>query len=86
MRHEFTDVTIAPIDILKELIPCVEENFLIPEITISQTREIIAKSKNSNSTGYDYINNKILKKINNIIAPFYNTPYKLYITFFKVSI
>ena len=47
-------------DILTSLIPRNTNNFSIPLITIDQTQSIIKNLKNSNSTGHDDINNKII--------------------------
>ena len=69
IRNTFTQEVIGPMDIVKELCPRVRENFSIPLITIKQTIHIINSAKNSNSTGYDDINNKFLKKCKLKIAP-----------------
>ena len=51
-----------PLDIFGKLIPRIEDEFYIPNITIRQTLELLQNCKGSNSTGYDDINSKFLKK------------------------
>ncbi len=69
IRETFTPTDIDPIKLLSQLIPRTNDCFIIPEITIKQTQQIIRSLKNSNSKGHDEITNKILKKINNEISP-----------------
>ena len=69
IRKTFTPSSVDPIDVLNTLIPRNKNEFKIPKITLSATQKIIKKLKNSNSTGHDDINNKIIKKIGNQIAP-----------------
>ena len=69
IRNNFTNEMVSPMDIVKKLIPRVEDNFEIPLITVRQTINLISNTKNSNSTGYDDINNKFIKKCKIKIAP-----------------
>ena len=69
IRQTFTDEEIGPIEILQKLIPRVENEIDIPLITIQQTINLINKAKNSNSSGYDDINMKFLKKCKIKLAP-----------------
>ena len=69
IRRLFTESIVTPLEILRELIPRVEEDFSIEPITIKQTIKIIDSLKNSNSTGHDDINNRLLKKCKYRIAP-----------------
>ena len=58
-----------PMGILKFLIPRSQTTFKLPPITLKETVLILKNLKNTNSTGYDFISNKILKKIKLEIAP-----------------
>ena len=69
IRRLFTESIVTPLEILRALIPRVEEDFSIEPITIKQTIKIIDSLKNSNSTGHDDINNRLLKKCKYRIAP-----------------
>ena len=69
IRNNFIKTTINPIQILEFLIPKNQNTFNLPPITLEKTKKIIKNLKNSNSTGHDLLNNKILKKVKNILAP-----------------
>ena len=63
-----------PLDILGKLIPRIEDEFYIPNITIRQTLELLRNCKGSNSTGYDDINSKFIKKMQKENSPSFNPP------------
>ena len=44
-------------------------SFKLPYISVDETRKLILSQKNSASTGYDSISNKIIRKIAPEIAP-----------------
>ena len=69
IRESFSNVGIDPIEILRILIPKVQSSFKLEPIHNSETVKILKKLKNSNSTGYDGISNKFLKKVKLEIAP-----------------
>ena len=46
-----------------------QNSLKIPPITLEKTRKIISQLQSTNSTGFDPISNKILKKINHTISP-----------------
>ena len=69
IREKFTWSQIRPIEILTELIPRCHESFLIQEISIDQTKQIIKNVTPTASTGHDDINNNIIIKIINYISP-----------------
>ena len=58
IRSKFKPDLVKPLDILGKLIPRIEDEFYIPNITIRQTLELLRNCKGSNSTGYDDINSK----------------------------
>ena len=62
IRKSFSKSDISPIKILEKLRPRVKNKLHIPPITISKTIKIIKKLKMSNSTGWDNITSRILKK------------------------
>ena len=69
LRKTFTWSPVRPMEILNILIPRCKNTFIIPPITIDQMNHMIRGLKNSSSTGYDSVNNKIIKKINKLISP-----------------
>ena len=69
IRAEFTKPPVDPIVILESLGTKPGSSFKLPFITPAQTEKIIKGQKNSSSTGYDAISNKILKKIAPEMAP-----------------
>ena len=69
IRKSFSKSDISPIKILEKLRPRVKNKLHIPPITISKTIKIIKKLKMSNSTGWDNITSRILKKVSLLIAP-----------------
>ena len=69
IRAGFSKPTCDPMEILRNLIPKCDNNFVLPLITLQQTKDIIGGLKNSNSTGHDKITNKVLKKLKSKIAP-----------------
>ena len=69
IREKFTNNNIDPLKILEFLVPRTVNNLEIPYISVPDTIALIKGIKSSNCTGYDSINNKILKKINTKIAP-----------------
>ena len=69
IRNTFKKSDISPIKILEKLRPKVKNKMLIPPITIIKTLKIIKKLKNSNSTGWDNITSRCLKKVAHLIAP-----------------
>ena len=58
------------IEILKNLIPRVKTDFTLPPITISETKSIIKRLKNSSCTGHDPISNRIIKSNSDVLTPF----------------
>ena len=69
IRNEFPDNSLDPMGILTQLIPKSSCKFTLPPITLSETIKILKNLKSSNSTGYDNVNNKILKRVKLEIAP-----------------
>ena len=69
IRNNFTNSLVDPLKILEFLIPRNPNSFQIQPITVEKTKAIIKKLRNSNSTGHDLLSNKILKKINDTLAP-----------------
>ena len=63
IRRKFIPSENDSIEIFKNLKPRNENSFKIPFITINETKNFIKELKSSNSTGYDNINSKFLKKI-----------------------
>ena len=69
IRKSFTWSQVKPLDILSQLIPKNHNNFFLPPITLLETKKIILRLKNSGSTGHDNINNKIIKRLRDDLAP-----------------
>ena len=69
IRNGFTTSEVNPIDILSSLIPRCTNEFELPFITIEETKQLIKKFKNPYSVGHDDINNKIIKKVGDVLAP-----------------
>ena len=69
IKASFVNSNVDPLEILKKLRSRVENDLVIPYITVKETQKLISKLKNSNCTGYDDISFKILKKINVRISP-----------------
>ena len=69
LRRTFFDDIVTPMEIVRALCPRVEDNFDIPLITVGQTLDLLLKTKSSNSTGYDDLNSKFMKKCAHKIAP-----------------
>ena len=63
IRSIFYYNKVDPLDILSKIRPRVDNDLVIPMITITETKKLIDKLKNSNSTGHDDISYKIIKKI-----------------------
>ena len=69
ISNGFKNFSISPIDILNKLIPRNNNTFLLPYISLNETKSMINNLKSKNSTGHDEITNKILKLICKEIAP-----------------
>ena len=63
IRSAFSKPLIDPIEILENVSPPSDKIFKMPLITPDQTKKLILGQKNSSSTGYDAISNKIIRKI-----------------------
>ena len=60
IRESFTETNIDPVDVMKEVIPTKNENTLeFQQSTPEEVLEIILKSKNSRTCGFDSINMQI---------------------------
>ena len=55
--------------ILKLLLPRNENEFILPLITVEETKIMLKNLKNTSSTGHDHINNRFIKKVYIEIAP-----------------
>ena len=60
---------ISPIEILSLLLPRNENKFVLPLITVDETKNMLKKLKNSSSIGYDRINYRFIQKIYIEISP-----------------
>ena len=69
IRSSFTTPSVDPLQILESISPACQNRFKIPYITTSETKALILNQKNSSSTGYDSISNKILRKIAPEMSP-----------------
>ena len=69
IRKGFTKPEFEPIELLKMLRPRINKTFVLPPITVPQVIQLINSLKPSNSTGWDYVSNKTIKKIKYQIAP-----------------
>ena len=69
IRSGLNKSQIDPMTILRNVSPPCKETFKMPLISSVETKKLIWKQKNSASTGYDAISNKILRKIAPEIAP-----------------
>ena len=69
IRSGFSTPKVDPISILKHISSACSTVFKIPYISVDETRKLILSQKNSASTGYDSISNKIIRKIAPEIAP-----------------
>ena len=69
IRNNFTPSPISHTQILEQLITKPKCKFILPYITIKQTKKLIRNMKSSNSTGHDSSSIKIYKLINNRISP-----------------
>ena len=69
IRSEFTKPPVDPISILESITPPPKNTFKLPLITPAEAEKLIMTQKNSSSTGYDAISNKILRKIGPEMAP-----------------
>ena len=69
IKASFVPTVTDPLKILSKLVPRVQNDLIIPYITVKDTQKLISSLKNSNCTGYDDISFKILKKINHRVAP-----------------
>ena len=69
IRSGFIKPSIDPISILENISPPTGNTFKMPLITPSETEKIILGQKNTSSTGYDAISNKIIRKIAPEMAP-----------------
>ena len=70
IQQEFSYQKLDPLFFVRNLIPKPDSRFILPEITLKETTEIIKQSKNSNTTGFDNISMKILKLNPEVIAIF----------------
>ena len=68
IRNSFVDTDDDPIELLELLVEKPSSTFVLPEITLDETYEIIDSLKASNSSGFDEMNSKIIKKIPHISA------------------
>ena len=68
IRSEFKKTDDDPIEILELLIKRPNSTMKLKEITLEETYKIINDMKSSNSTGFDDVSSKILKKIPQISA------------------
>ena len=62
IRNDFKPHNIKAIDILTKIRTKVDNNIIIPPITIDKTKKLIANLNNSNAKGWDNITNNIIKK------------------------
>ena len=69
IRSGLNKSQIDQMTILRNVSPPCKETFKMPLISSVETKKLIWKQKNSASTGYDAISNKILRKIAPEIAP-----------------
>ena len=69
IRDGFSTPSVDPIRILENVSTRNRNIFKLPFITPDETEKIIMGQKNSSSTGYDSISNKILRKIGPEMAP-----------------
>ena len=69
IRENFTPNVVNNIEILGSLIDKPKSKFILPKISISQTKKIIKGMKASNSVGHDLASIKIYKKLVNRISP-----------------
>ena len=70
IRKTFRETDLDPMRFLSFLIPEVENNFHLPEISVKETERIIKKMKCSGTTGHDAVSSRILKIIPDIISPY----------------
>ena len=71
LRNTFTiNKNISPIQILKFLIPRVENRVKIPHINEKRLKQILKKLKSTNSLGNDIISMKTIKKLGPKIYPY----------------
>ena len=70
IRSIFYYNRVCPLEMLSKIRPRVDNDLVIPMITIAETKKLIDKLKNSNSTGHDEILYRIIKKkLRDRIAP-----------------
>ena len=69
IRSKFTPHQVTHTQILEHLIKKPKSKFILPHITIKQTKRLIRNMKSSNSTGHDLSSIKIYKMINSRISP-----------------
>merc|ERR1711867_344759 len=69
IRSKFTPHQVTHTQILEHLIKKPTSKFILPHITIKQTKRLIRNMKSSNSTGHDLFSIKIYKMINSRISP-----------------
>lgn len=69
IRDSFTPNEVDHIEILESLIEKPKSKFILPKISISQTKKLIKGMKASNSVGLDLASIKIYKKLVNRISP-----------------
>ena len=70
IREGFNTTKYGPMQILNRLIPPVQQTMGIKKITRKQTLKLIDRLPNSFCTGYDDINNNIIKKLKYEIEPY----------------
>ena len=66
----FSEPKLDPLYFLRKVIPKPESTFILPEITLKDTTEIIKNAKNSNTKGFDNISMSLLKINPEIVAIF----------------
>ena len=69
----FTLVNYDELIFLKYLIPKPKNKFILPSISIDETEDIITKTKNSTSRGYNYTNMRFIKLNPKAFAAFITT-------------
>ena len=71
IRKEFLNNKIDPLLFLKNLKPKVKNKFTLPYTNVNEVKQYINELKNSNATGHDLFNSKMLKKMQKYTSPTY---------------
>ena len=69
IRDKIPQIPVQPVELLKNIYPCNKNTFTIQIPTVSDIRNIIINAESSNSTGYNNISMKMLKKTIDMMAP-----------------